>query len=81
VAPLATVPLAAGTNAVNTVLVDFRGFDTLMEVTVLVVATIGAMGLFMRYRRTAEERRAGAMGPPGLGLHPVDRRARQEERP
>jgi NADH:ubiquinone oxidoreductase subunit 5 (subunit L)/multisubunit Na+/H+ antiporter MnhA subunit len=76
----ATVPLAAGTNAVNTVLVDFRGFDTLMEVTVLLVATIGAMGLFMRYRRTAEERRAGAMGPPGFGLHPVARRSREEDR-
>lgn len=76
----ATVPLAAGTNAVNTVLVDFRGFDTLMEVTVLVVATLGAMGLFMRYRRSAEERKAGAMGPPGIGLHPDMRRPKEGDR-
>lgn len=63
-----TVPLAHGTNAVNTILVDFRGFDTLMEATVLVIACLGAIGLVMRYRRTAEEYAAGAMGPAGYGL-------------
>ncbi|MDI1251216.1 MAG: proton-conducting transporter membrane subunit [Lacunisphaera sp.] len=61
-------PLAHGTNAVNTILVDFRGFDTLLEATVLVVACLGALGLLMRYRRTAEEWAAGAMGPAGYGL-------------
>lgn len=63
-----TVPLAHGTNAVNTILVDFRGFDTLLEITVLVVACLGALGLLMRYRRTAEEYAQGAMGPAGYGL-------------
>lgn len=63
-----TVPLAHGTNAVNTILVDFRGFDTLLEITVLVIACLGALGLLMRYRRTAEEWAAGAMGPAGYGL-------------
>lgn len=63
-----TVPLAHGTNAVNTILVDFRGFDTLLEITVLVVACLGALGLLMRYRRTEEEYAAGEMGPAGYGL-------------
>jgi NADH:ubiquinone oxidoreductase subunit 5 (subunit L)/multisubunit Na+/H+ antiporter MnhA subunit/uncharacterized MnhB-related membrane protein len=43
--------LAEGTNAVNTILVDFRGFDTLGEITVLLIATLGALGLMMRYKR------------------------------
>jgi multisubunit Na+/H+ antiporter MnhB subunit len=63
-----TVPLAHGTNAVNTILVDFRGFDTLLEITVLVIACLGGLGLLMRYRRTAEEYAAGEMGPAGYGL-------------
>jgi len=64
----ATVPLAHGTNTVNTILVDFRGFDTLLEITVLLVATLGGIGLMMRYRRTAEEYAAGAHGPAGYGI-------------
>jgi len=68
-----TVELAAGTNAVNTVLVDFRGFDTLGEITVLVIAMLGGLGLLMRRKRTPEEYRQGPMGPPGSGIdHPTD---------
>lgn len=62
-----TVPLAEGSNAVNTVLVDFRGFDTLGEITVLVIAMLGGLGLLMRYKRSAAEYRAGPLGPPGFG--------------
>ena len=62
-----TVPLAAGTNTVNTILVDFRGFDTLGEIAVLVIAMLGGLGLLMRYKRSPEEYRAGPMGPPGFG--------------
>lgn len=43
-----TVPLAHGRNAVNTVVVDFRGFDTMLEITVLVIATLGCLGLLFR---------------------------------
>jgi NADH:ubiquinone oxidoreductase subunit 5 (subunit L)/multisubunit Na+/H+ antiporter MnhA subunit/multisubunit Na+/H+ antiporter MnhB subunit len=64
----ATVPWAEGRNAVNTVLVDFRGFDTLGEITVLLVAALGCLGLLMRRKRTPEEYRAGPKGPPGLGI-------------
>jgi len=60
-----TVPLAHGTNAVNTLLVDFRGFDTLFEICVLVIATLGAIGLFMRHRRSQDEYEAGPMSLPG----------------
>ena len=62
-----TVPLAEGTNAVNTILVDFRGFDTMGEIAVLVIAMLGALGLLMRYKRSPQEYRAGPMGPPGFG--------------
>ncbi|MCU0786931.1 MAG: DUF4040 domain-containing protein [Verrucomicrobia bacterium] len=63
-----TVPLAAGSNAVNTTLVDFRGLDTLGEIAVLVITTLGCLGLLMRRKRTREEYRAGAKGPAGMGL-------------
>lgn len=72
-----TVPLAKGSNAVNTILVDFRGFDTLGEITVLVIAMLGGLGLLMRYKRTAAEYREGPMGPPGYGIgtsKPEDKR-------
>ncbi len=62
------VPDAKGTNVVNTILVDFRGFDTLMEITVLLIATLGVLGLLTRYRRPAREYEAGPMGPAGIGV-------------
>jgi multicomponent Na+:H+ antiporter subunit A len=40
-----TYRLAHGHNIVNVILVDFRGFDTLFEITVLSVAAIGVYGL------------------------------------
>ena len=43
-------------NVVNVILVDFRGFDTLGEITVLAVASIGAVALARVGRRTAESR-------------------------
>ncbi len=35
-----TLPLGGGANAVNVIIVDFRGFDTLGEITVLGIAAI-----------------------------------------
>lgn len=40
-----TNDLAGGSNAVNTILVDFRGFDTMGEISVLVIALLGVIGL------------------------------------
>jgi multicomponent Na+:H+ antiporter subunit A len=45
--------LAHGRNIVNVILVDFRGFDTMGEITVLVVAAIGVHALL---RISADER-------------------------
>jgi len=63
-----TVPLAKGTNAVNTILIDFRGFDTLGEISVLLIAVLGGVGLLMRRRRTDAEWAEGEKGPAGLGV-------------
>jgi multicomponent Na+:H+ antiporter subunit A len=40
-----SVPAAFGANVVNVILVDFRAIDTLGEITVLVIALLGAYGL------------------------------------
>jgi multicomponent Na+:H+ antiporter subunit A len=37
--------LAKGKNVVNVILVDFRGIDTMVEITVLVIAALGVFGL------------------------------------
>ena len=50
-----SVEEAGGRNVVNVILVDFRGFDTLGEITVLAVAALGVVNLVRaaeRMRRT-----------------------------
>ncbi len=42
---------AGGHNVVNVILVDFRGFDTLGEITVLMVAALGVAALVLASRR------------------------------
>jgi multicomponent K+:H+ antiporter subunit A len=51
------LPTGGGTNAVNVILVDFRGFDTWGEITVLGVAALGVLALMdgMRTRREATD--------------------------
>ncbi|MBC8011710.1 MAG: hypothetical protein H7067_16620, partial [Burkholderiales bacterium] len=39
---------AKGANAVNTTVIDFRGYDTMFEICVLVIATLGCLGLISR---------------------------------
>jgi multicomponent Na+:H+ antiporter subunit A len=51
-----SVPDAHGRNVVNVILVDFRGFDTLGEITVLAVASIGAVALARVGRRDPNAR-------------------------
>jgi multicomponent Na+:H+ antiporter subunit A len=36
---------AKGKNIVNVILVDFRGLDTMVEITVLAIAALGVYGL------------------------------------
>ncbi len=50
---------AKGANAVNTTVIDFRGFDTMFEITVLVIATLGCLGLIARRTRGEPTRWAG----------------------
>ncbi len=40
-----SVPGGGGTNVVNVILVDFRGFDTFGEITVLAIAALGVFAL------------------------------------
>jgi multicomponent K+:H+ antiporter subunit A len=43
-----------GTNVVNVMLVDFRGFDTMGEITVLGVVALTVFGLLRRFRPASE---------------------------
>ncbi len=45
---------AGGTNIVNVILVDFRGFDTLGEITVLGIVALTIYALLRRFRPAAE---------------------------
>lgn len=50
-----TYEKAAGQNMVNVILVDFRGFDTLFEITVLAIASLGIYGMIkLRLNRRKE---------------------------
>jgi multicomponent K+:H+ antiporter subunit A len=51
-----SLPEAGGRNIVNVILVDFRGFDTLGEITVLGIAALGAFAL-LRLRNGKERDR------------------------
>ncbi|MDP1998300.1 MAG: monovalent cation/H+ antiporter subunit A [Rhodoferax sp.] len=48
------VPEGGGTNVVNVMLVDFRGFDTLAEITVLGVVALTVYALLRRFRPAPE---------------------------
>lgn len=47
---LNSVPAAHGANIVNVILVDFRGFDTMGEITVLAIAALGGYALLRASR-------------------------------
>ena len=55
-------PEANGRNVVNVILVDFRGLDTLGELTVLAAAAIGTVALARAGRRPGDT----APGPPAV---------------
>jgi multicomponent Na+:H+ antiporter subunit A len=52
-----------GRNIVNVILVDFRGLDTLGEITVLSVAAIGVYGLLKLRRRADSDTSASTADP------------------
>ncbi|MBN8502872.1 MAG: monovalent cation/H+ antiporter subunit A [Burkholderiales bacterium] len=58
-----SLPLGGGANAVNVIIVDYRGFDTLGEITVLVIAALTMHALL---------RGMPALGQiPDPGAHPL----------
>jgi multicomponent Na+:H+ antiporter subunit A len=59
-----SIPDGKGSNVVNVILVDFRGLDTLGEITVLVVAALGVVALTRVARR-------GAATPNRMAESPV----------
>jgi multicomponent K+:H+ antiporter subunit A len=66
------LPQGGGTNVVNVILVDFRGYDTFGEITVLAIAALGVCALMegMRTRRLGGDGsgRAWTFAPPPLLL-------------
>jgi multicomponent K+:H+ antiporter subunit A len=57
-----SVPGGGGTNAVNVILVDFRGYDTFGEITVLAIAAVGVLALLDGFR--VERPEVDAAGRP-----------------
>lgn len=57
-------PDAGGTNVVNVILVDFRAFDTLGEITVLAIVGLTVFSLLRRFRPAPE-----SLGVPEQQLH------------
>ncbi|MFO7765152.1 MAG: monovalent cation/H+ antiporter subunit A [Pelovirga sp.] len=55
-------PGGGGTNVVNVILVDFRGFDTLGEITVLVIAGLAIYALLHNFELKAPQ--TDALGHP-----------------
>jgi multicomponent Na+:H+ antiporter subunit A len=61
------LPAGGGSNVVNVILVDFRGLDTLGEITVLVVAALGVASLVLarRAERAGDPLVAQSLGQRG----------------
>jgi len=72
-----SVPAGGGTNAVNVILVDFRGYDTFGEITVLGIAAVGVLALMdgLRVRRPGQDPqgRPWSYGRPPLLLRTASR--------
>jgi multicomponent K+:H+ antiporter subunit A len=51
---LRALPEGGGTNVVNVLLVDFRGFDTMGEITVLAIVALTVYALLRRFRPAPE---------------------------
>jgi multicomponent K+:H+ antiporter subunit A len=61
-----------GSNVVNVLLVDFRGFDTMGEITVLSIVALTVYALLRRFRPAPE-----SMAPPEQQISNIDQAARQ----
>ncbi|MCS6841852.1 MAG: putative monovalent cation/H+ antiporter subunit A [Roseiflexus sp.] len=63
-----SAPRAFGRNVVNVILVDFRGFDTMGEITVLGVAAIGIYALLKLVLAPEHDEHKAAEAPSGDGV-------------
>lgn len=74
-----SVPDGDGRNVVNVILVDFRGFDTMGEITVLATAAIGSVALARAGRRPrgTDRRPDGAVEGVAGTVPPGGRRVRR----
>ena len=68
-----SLPEAGGKNIVNVILVDFRGFDTMGEITVLATAALGVTNLvrMARRRRPGQSGQSGQSGPSSSAATPA----------
>jgi len=62
-----SLPLGGGANVVNVILVDFRGFDTFGEITVLGIVALTVYALLRRFRPPPE-----TMSLPKARQRPLD---------
>ncbi|MFZ3261116.1 MAG: monovalent cation/H+ antiporter subunit A [Thiobacillus sp.] len=65
-----SVPGGGGSNVVNVILVDFRGYDTLGEITVLALAGLGIVAMLQGLQLTAPNRDAAGR-PWDADAYPV----------
>src|SRR5690606_17365254 len=76
---LNALPEGHGSNVVNVILVDFRGFDTLGEITVLGIVALTVFALLRRFRPSPESIKEGPLrrqqGANNPSLDHVDRQA------
>ena len=72
-----SIPEGGGANAVNVILVDFRGYDTWGEITVLAIAAVGVLalldGLQIKRGTTDSQGRRWTFARPPLMLRVVAR--------
>jgi multicomponent Na+:H+ antiporter subunit A len=66
-----------GENVVNVILVDFRGFDTMGEITVLFIALLGTYAM-LRLRPESDPTIAEMRGKTGTEAFALGRRGRRE---
>jgi multicomponent K+:H+ antiporter subunit A len=64
------VPMGGGANAVNVIIVDYRGFDTLGEITVLGIAAL-IIAALLHGRRLPEMQRVPGPAPTERNAHPL----------
>jgi multicomponent K+:H+ antiporter subunit A len=62
------LPGGGGTNVVNVIIVDFRGFDTLGEISVLGVVAISVFALLRRFRPSIESVKSATPQPHSSDL-------------